>query len=147
MIRPASPSDVPRLVALGAEMHADSSYRDQPYMPEKVADLMHRLIGGAGVVFVSERAGEVVGGMAGGVAPNWFNDEAVAFEYGLFMQKKARQSTAAARLIDTFCYWAKARGAKRLRVGITTGVQVEGIARLYRSRGFADSGLFLTKEF
>lgn len=147
MIRPATLADVPRIVDLGAAMHAESIYRDQPYLPQKVAALMLHLISGAGVVFVSERDGDVVGGMAGGIAPNWFNDEPIAFEYGLFLAPHARHGITAAKLIRAFCVWAERRGAKRLRVGITTGVQVEGTAALYRSLGFADGGVFLVKEF
>lgn len=147
MIRPATLQDVQHLVHLGAAMHAESSYAGEPYVHDKVDTLMRRLISGEGVVFVFERDGEVLGGMAGGITVNWFNEQPVAFEYGLFIAKHARHGMAAAKLILAFCIWCQRKGAKRVRVGITTGVQTEGTARLYRSLGFADDGVFLTKEF
>lgn len=143
----ATPDDAPRLAALGWEMHQESSYRDQPYDEAKVRTLMMRLIGGAGVVFVVRRDGQIVGGIAGGVTENWFNDERIAFEYGLFIEPAARHGITAMRIVLAFCKWCEIKGARRVRVGITTGVQVEGTAALYRMCGFVDDGVFLTKEF
>lgn len=147
MIRAATLDDLPRLVMLGAAMHAESTYRDQPFVAEKVANLLGALINGAGVVFVSTRDDVVMGGMAGGVATNWFNDEQVAFEYGLFMSPAARHGMSALKLVSAFDKWLQLKGVKRSRVGITTGVNVDGTAALYRSLGYVDSGVFLTKEF
>lgn len=143
----ATLADVPRLAALGFAMHAESDYRDQPYDEGKVRALMEYLIGGAGAVFVVRRDGEIVGAMAGGVTSNWFNDEPQGFEYGLFIEPAARHGLTALRLVSAFCIWCEKRGAKRLRVGITTGVQTEGTAALYRLAGFQDGGVFLTREF
>ena len=140
MIRPAQPSDVDRIVEIGAALHGESDYRDIAYNPVKVGALMESLIQGGGVVFVAEKAGEVVGGIAGGVTSHWFSDELTGFEYSFFVLPEHRHGLVAMKLILAMKAWCKAMGAKTLRIGITTGINVEGTARFYRHMGFRDAG-------
>ena len=146
MIRPATKEDIPALVALGGMLHSESSYSNLRFIPEKVAVFLQRVIDGAGVVFVSEKDGEVNGGIAGSVMEHWFSDEKIAFDYSLFISPKYRQGIAALRLMHAFCEWAKLKGAREIRMGITTGINVDGVARLYRSMGFEDAGILFRKE-
>lgn len=140
MIRPAQLADVPRIVEIGAELHTSSKYRSVAYSHPKVAALMRSLIEGAGVVFVAERDGLVVGGIAGGVTEHWFSHDLVGFEYSFFILPEARHGLIATKLLLAMKAWCKAHGAKTLRIGITTGINVEGTARFYRHMGFADAG-------
>jgi GNAT superfamily N-acetyltransferase len=140
MIRAAQLTDVPAIVEIGAVLHCTSVYRDIAFNRDKVADLMRSLINGAGVVFVAERDGVVVGGMAGGVTAHWFSDELVGFEYSFFVLPEARHGLIATKLLLAMKAWCKAKGAKTLRIGITTGINVEGTSRFYRHMGFVDAG-------
>lgn len=140
MIRPAQLSDVTRIVEIGAVLHYTSAYRRISFNRAKVATLMQSLINGAGVVFVAERDGQVVGGIAGGVTAHWFSDELVGYEYSFFVLPEARHGLIATKLLIAMKAWCKAKGAKALRIGITTGINVEGTARFYRSMGFTDAG-------
>lgn len=146
MIRAAHLSDVPAIVEIGAVLHCTSSYRDIPFNRAKVAALMQSLINGAGVVFVAERDGQVVGGIAGGVAEHWFSDELLGFEYSFFVLPEARHGLIATKLLIAMRTWCKAKGAKSLRIGITTGINVDGTARFYRSMGFMDAGQLFQGE-
>lgn len=139
MIRPAHYSDIPRILELGAIMHQVTDYASLPYDQERAGQFMASLIGGAGVVFLAEIGGEVVGGIAGALGENWFNDERFAFEIAFFLDPKRRHGITAMKLIRAFVRWAELRGAKRVEAGITTGRGVEGIARLYRSAGFTSA--------
>lgn len=140
MIRPAQLSDVSTIVEIGAVLHCTSAYRDISYNRVKVASLMESLINGGGVVFVAERDGLVVGGIAGGVTAHWFSDELVGYEYSFFILPEARHGLIATKLLLAMKSWCKAQGAKTLRIGITTGINVEGTARFYRHMGFMDAG-------
>jgi GNAT superfamily N-acetyltransferase len=140
MIRPAKLSDVPRIVEVGAVLHHDSTYSAMQFNRAKVAALMESLINGQGVVFVAERDGVVVGGIAGGVTAHWFSDELTGFEYSFFVLPEARHGLIAMKLLLAMKAWCKAKGAKTLRIGITTGINVEGTARFYRHMGFHDAG-------
>lgn len=136
MIRAATHDDIPRLVELGQLLHDTSSYATSGINPEKVAKLLGQLIDGLGVVFAAEVGGEVVGGFAGAITEQWFSDDLIAFDYSLFIEPSKRQGLTALKLVLAFQNWAKAKGAKEIRMGITTGMNVEGTSRLYRHLGF-----------
>lgn len=146
MIRPATLADIPRLVELGAMLHSMSSYSTLGFVPERAAETLRRLIEGDGVVFVADRDGVVVGGMAGAIATHWFSDETLAFDYSLFVDPKSRHGITAAKLVAAFEEWARLRGARMVSMGITTGLHVEQTARFYRALGFEDAGLLFRKE-
>jgi len=136
MIRAATHDDVPRLVELGQLLHSSSSYATTGFNPQKVGSLLGQLIDGLGVVFVAEVGGEVVGGFAGAITEQWFSDDLIAFDYSLFIEPSKRQGLTALKLVLAFQNWAQAKGAKEIRMGITTGMNVEGTSRLYRHLGF-----------
>ncbi|MDR1276569.1 MAG: GNAT family N-acetyltransferase [Candidatus Accumulibacter sp.] len=146
MIRPAKTDDVPRIVELGRLLHAASSYATQRFDEDKVADTMRALIGGSGVVFVAEIDGVVVGGIAGAVTEPWFSREKIAFDYSFFIDPARRHGVMAVRLLKTFFDWARRMGAERIHMGITTGVNVEETARLYRALGMKDAGALFERQ-
>jgi GNAT superfamily N-acetyltransferase len=140
MIRPATFDDIPRMVQLGEQLHGMSSYAPLSFDRAKVAHHLAGLIAGHGVIFVAERDGEVVGGLAGGITEQWFGPDRVAFDYSLFIEPGKRHGITAARLIRAFVEWARIRGARQVTIGITTGLEVESTARLYESQGFVRCG-------
>ena len=66
-IRTATLEDVPRLVELGAALHAESPRWSRiPFSPARAAETLTGLILHAdGVVYVAERGGQIIGGIAG----------------------------------------------------------------------------------
>jgi len=146
MIRPARHDDIPRLVELGTLLHDTSSYARRSLNPEKVTRFLAQLIDGLGVVFVAEVDGEVVGGFAGAVTEQWFSDDLIAYDYSFFIEPSKRQGLIAIKLILAFQEWAKAKGAKEIQMGITTGVHVEGTTKLYRRLGFEYNGPLFRME-
>lgn len=135
MIRPATHADIPRIIELGTILHQTSSYSSMPFVPAKAAAFMGALIDGLGVVFLAEIDGVVVGGIAGGLIDQWFNDDLVAYDYSFFIEPSRRSGITAIKLIRAFEQWAEIRGAKYVQLGIGTGVNVEGTSRLYESMG------------
>lgn len=146
MIRAAKNEDVGRLVELGQQLHDTSDYVDIPFNSEKVAALLNRLIEGAGVVFIAEIDGRIVGGFAGGVTDYWFSDELVGFDYSFFIEPSSRNGITAMKLIAAFKNWCKAKGARHLKVGITTGINVERTTEFYLSMGFNNAGTLFSME-
>ena len=146
MIRPAQLADVARIAEIGEALHQESTYRAIPYSREKVVGLMRSLIQGDGVVFVAEKNGQIVGGIAGGVTAHWFSDELTGFEYSFFVLPEHRHGLVAMKLLLAMKAWCTAKGAKTLRIGITTGINVEGTARFYRHMGFRDAGNLFEME-
>lgn len=146
MIRVATPDDIPRIIELGITLHATTSYASQPYVHEKAAAHLRELIAGAGVVFVADIGGEVVGAMAGGIVDQWFNHELVAYDYSIFVEPSHRHGITALRLVRAFVEWARLKGATRVEMGICTGVNVEGVGRLYEHAGFHLAGPLYAQE-
>lgn len=145
-VEPATVDDAPRLAELGELLHATSSYAGIPYNRQKVVDLMRSLAGGAGVVFVVRRDGAIVGGIAGAVTEHWFSDEKLGYEYSFFIEPSARHGITASKLVVAFATWCRMKGAKQVRMGITTGINEQGTAGLYRLLGFKDAGALFQLE-
>jgi len=142
----ATPEDAAEIAALGQILHDNSSYAPIPYLPAKVEALMRNLTGGAGVVFVVRRNGEIVGGIAGAVAEHWFSDEKQGFEYSFFIKPGSRNGFTAGKLLNAFTTWCKLQGAKSVHIGITTGINEERTGAFYRSEGFKDAGTLFKLE-
>lgn len=136
-IRTATTEDVPRLVELGSALHAESPRWSRiPFNPSRAAEtLMNLILGDNGVVFVAERDGVVVGGIAGAIQQHWACDALVAHEASFFMEADHRGGFAACRLICALRAWAEIKGAAWLYVGTSTGVDPEMTARLYERLG------------
>lgn len=146
MIRVATHDDVPSLVALGQILHDTSSYSALGYDPEKVARQVEALINGAGGVFVADRDGQVIGFIGGALTEHWFSGDKVAFDYSFFVHPQYRHGVIAVRLVQAFEHWARASGAKQIRMGITTAINIEGTARLFKALGFENAGVLFSKE-
>ena len=148
MIRVATEADIPRIVELGQQMHDESPfYCDIAYDTGKVSAAMKQLINGAGVIFLYETGGEIRGGMAGYMGEFWFSSERLASDLALFIHPDHRHGMIAVKLTLAFHAWAKQLGARRVQMGITTGVHTEDTGKLYRSLGMSDSGNLFKKDF
>ncbi|MBA5203088.1 GNAT family N-acetyltransferase [Pectobacterium aroidearum] len=147
MIRQATKEDIPELVLLGMRMHQESSYRKLSFDAEKCAALADQLIASTyGAVLVAEIDGQIIGWMAGGIAPFWFSHDRMAFEYGVFIDAEYRGGSAGYRLVKEFVRWAKEHGAVEIRMGITTGVHEERTGELYQRLGLQRTGLLYSME-
>ncbi|BAO29380.1 GNAT family N-acetyltransferase [Sulfuritalea hydrogenivorans] len=136
-IRAASHIDVARIAEIGAVLHAESPrFSRLNLSTPKLMQLFLMLIESPdGLLLVADRAGAVVGGMAGVVTPHWFSDDLVSNDYGVFLLPDQRGGMTAARLVRGYIEWAKAKGAKMIQLGISTGVQTEETVSLYRALG------------
>lgn len=137
-IRTATTDDVPRLVELGAALHAESPRWSRiPFNPARAAETLMRLILSTdGVVFVSEVDGLLVGGIAGVVQPHWACEASIAHEMSFVIDPEYRGGMAACRLICSLVAWARMKGAAWLHAGTSTGLDPEMVAKLYERLGF-----------
>lgn len=142
MIRPATPADIPQMLALGEAMHAESRYARMAWCTPKVCGLLDMLIASDdGLVLVAERGGEIVGGFMGMVSEHYFSRDKVATDFALFIAPDRRGGIAASRLLQAYREWAQARGAVSVQLGVTTGVNTEDTARLFERCGFERVGV------
>lgn len=142
-IRPATHDDLDLLMDLTVAMHAESPrYSKMTFSHQKMLNLYVMLINSAwGLVLLAERDGIIVGGIAAMISEHWLSDDLVANEFGLFILPEHRGGMTAARLARGYIEWAKGHGAKQIQLGISTGVQVEETAALYRALGLKQFSL------
>lgn len=136
MIRTATHEDMPVLVDLARELVEEGRFAPFGFIPEKVRATFEKLIDGAGVIFVAERAGEIVGGMACGMSSDWFSDVPITYELGLFIRAERRGGFTAAMLIVAYLEWANSLGSLvNINAGVTSGIHQERTVEIYERVG------------
>jgi RimJ/RimL family protein N-acetyltransferase len=138
-IRVANPEDLPRILELGELLHKESPRWSRLSFNRTKAEAQMRMLmtDPRGVVFVAERDGVVVGGIAGFADAHWSSDDIVAQEVSFFMASDARGGMAATRLICALRAWGGMRKAVWLQAGTSTGLDPERTAGLYERLGFS----------
>lgn len=140
MLRAATLEDIPGILVLGRQMHAESWYGYLPFDEEKVAALMGNLIAHEfGFAQVIEQDGEIVGGLAGMIGEFWFCHERIASDFALFVTPGRRGSIGAVRLVKEFIEWAKANKAE-VSLAVSTGVRIQETGELYQALGLTHVG-------
>lgn len=142
MVRPATVDDVPQLVTLGEQMHAESPrFSRMTFDAEKLAAFLASAVNAPHMlVLVAERGGEVVGGFVGLVVEHWFSRDLMATDLALFVDQRKRGGIVASRMVRDYLDWADEKGAKLVQIGITTGVQQLQTERLYEALGLSRCG-------
>lgn len=108
-VRPATESDIPTLLLLGADFAAWAGHR---FDPEKVRGvLLTAVTSDTQVVLVYDVAGQVVGGLMGMLYVPWLIDsELWAVELAWWVDPTKRGS-AGVRLLQAFEQWGRDHGA------------------------------------
>ena len=146
MIRDARIQDVPTIIQLAAEMHAESSYATLPYSPSRVKELAASLIHAPlGILVVAEDGHGVFGMMAGQVGGHFFCDVPVATEYALYVKPEKRGGLAGPKLLAQFVAEARKRGASRIVLGDTANIS-DKASRLYEKAGFKQFGRLYQRD-
>lgn len=148
LVELAAKGEISALVDLWVTVHEQSGDRALAHSREKVSNLFARLLDSpeSAAVFVTKTKANVVGMFAGAVAPHWYSDDLVGFDYAFCVAPGATHHANSEALVQAFVLWCKRRGAKQIRVGVMPGADLAGAIRLYRSMGFADAGVGFSKE-
>lgn len=142
LVRPAGLDDVDTLVSLGQRMHAEGAYGFLPYDQAKVR---RRVTGYVtervdACLLVAEHAGTLTGMLGGYLEEYFFCDERVASDVFVYVDPPYRGTTAAVKLVDAFCAWAAAHGAREVCLGISSGVRTPQVEKFYEKLGFVRAG-------
>lgn len=128
---------------LAKAMASEGSFKDSSWNAAKLEALLSSP--DAYCALVKSEEG-YYGGIIGIVTQQFFGDDLIACDLGLFILPHKRGGTAAPRLIQEFERWAKAKGAKEVHMSQSTGVEVDRTRRLYESMGYTVVGFCSKKE-
>lgn len=140
LVRNARRDDLSQVVALGAEFHEESKFRDLcEYVPADFEQTALSIIDGrtAGSLFVADKGGVLVG-MAGAVFfPFYFNFSSVAAQEVFLWAAPEHRSGIGMQLLDRLEEDAMSRGGSVFMTGSIAGLRDEAVARRYRMRGYS----------
>ena len=132
--------DLQARVALSRQVNADCP-DGLPYDSAMVRKSLQRMMGQSNrCLLQAEIDGRVIGGLIGVVAPHPWSPALGASVESYFVLPEHRGSLAAVKLLHGFRRWAKAQGAVRLYVGVTSGRDIERVDKFLKRLGFRFSG-------
>ena len=112
-----------------------------PYDEEMVRRAFERKLGKPGQCLLqAELDGRLVGGLVGAVFPHYHSPALGASLESYYVVPEHRGSLAAVKLLHGFRRWARAQGAVRMYVGVTSGVDMARTDRLLKRLGFTVKG-------
>ncbi|KKN24646.1 hypothetical protein LCGC14_0892720 [marine sediment metagenome] len=134
MIREANLADIPRLVEMGRQFIAESTYKQHlPENPKQLHVLAEQIISNPkGAILVSESEGKLTGMLALITYPHPFSGELVAGEVFWWVDPEARKGRTGLKLMRRAEKVAIELGAKKMQMVAPT----ERIARLYERLGY-----------
>lgn len=142
--------DVPAMVTLGGEMHAEApNFRDMPFEPGQLMKLAEagRRDPSMLTAFVAAYDEQIIGMMIVGRQQFFFNQLWHCSDLILFVTKAYRLTTRAApMLIDAAIEWARQQNCVECRFGESVGTMPESVAKLYKHKGFREAGTLFVKE-
>lgn len=146
MIREATHTDYPAIIAMGAVYHAASDYVSRgPYCPDSARRILD-LAMASGVVLVIETAAGLIGMAVFIVAPFMFGGSVLAAnEVVWWIDPRARMPLLARRLLlraESDCI---AQGARSIQLHCLAGGP-RAVVRIYRRMGYVHSETCFTKE-
>ena len=145
--RPFNLDDLPAMVELGRQMHAESNYSHLDYDPAKL-DLMAATWLANPEIYFADIAiceNKIFAMYVGFISEYYFGKDLVANDCLLFVDKSKRGGVAAIRLIKRFQQWAFDKGASEVRPATSTGVQTEDTKKLYEALGYDTVGYVFRK--
>jgi GNAT superfamily N-acetyltransferase len=139
----ALPEDVEEMVKLGKALHETSEFRHVSYSLEKTSNFTHYCINSADHIVITVKSSEedaIVGYFIGFIGPFFFSDDLVSFDMSFFLSPHFRNYRAAFQIVKKYKEWATEKGAKRIMLSQSTGLDTARTSRLYERFGFKDVG-------
>jgi len=138
MIRPATKSDVPRLVEIGQEFFNMTELDNvTTYNLESVTNLLSNSIDDeSSTVLVVELDGEIVGATGATIYPFYFNtDNRVAQEFFWYIAETHRGGLIGVKLFKALEMWALENGAQTMDM-TALGVNQRSVGQFYEKQGY-----------
>ena len=135
---PASPEDVRAGVALIRRYHDEAGEEGLIFDGDRLSRMIEREMERPAetCLLMAERRGRLAGVLMGQAAPHHYSPSVGATLVFFYVAPEHRGSEAAVKLLHGFRRWARNRGAARLYVGVTSGIDPARTDRLLKRLGF-----------
>jgi RimJ/RimL family protein N-acetyltransferase len=147
-VRRVTSEDLPRILELARQFHAESPYhRDFAMNEAKVVAMIERAMFDPAWYAAVVVDGEAIVGMALIFSTDMFySDAREAGDLTFYIVPEYRNGFAALRLLTAVTEWAKMLEVARLHINPNTGINHEAAARLFERAGFARTAETWTLE-
>ncbi|WP_299969305.1 hypothetical protein [uncultured Roseobacter sp.] len=147
-LREGSESDLPDLMRLAHEMLESSEFRHFKPNSSKISNLFEFLLGDEDTLLLVATDGEWASGFfAAEIVPFIFSDELLAVDIAMFSSSKSSKNLPISKISKAYLKWAKHRGASRVILSQSTGVEIEKYSRILSKLGFGRLGSIYGFDF
>lgn len=149
VVRAARSSDLGPVIEMLVAAQGETGYAGLRVDPEKMRLVLSELLASDdGCVFVLDSTkNSTIDGVIFGVCQEyWFGPDRVAMEMLIYARPSARSGVFIKRMVERFEEWALSRGAKRVMLGVSTGVEIDRKDRLMKHFGYKVLGGMYGKE-
>lgn len=147
IVRRVVARDLPDVVEMARAFHAESpNHRDMTFDEAKVLDLVdHAATGDQWLAIVARNDADELVGMALMLAIEpYYSSDTEVVDLAFYVRPGSRNGRAAIGLMKEICSWAGAIGAKRLQMGIHTGINHDRALSFMLKCGFEPVGLVVS---
>jgi len=147
IVREMRPEDVGVCTVLGMQLHQEGYFSDLDFDKNKMFSVWQQIEQDNFCGFVAvDKNGDIAGLFVGLVCEHWFGKDLLASDLTLYVTPFYRGTSAAMRLLKAYEKWAKAKGAKVISLGVSTGITAERTGKFYERMGFNDVGKFYRRR-
>jgi len=145
-VRELKIDEVAYCTSMGRRMHDESAFRNMNFDEQKVAKLLFMAITNKDFLFahviIHEPTEVPVGGLLAGLSQTYFGSDFVSNDLMLMVERehRGRCFDAVMRLTALYREWGIERGAKRIYLGTSTGIEPETTRRVLEACGFKQIG-------
>lgn len=136
MIRAAAPTDIFRILEMGAAFFAEAGWAKHAEFDRDSFAYSCGLIMDHGVFLVAERDDGIIGMVAAGVSPAYWNRQVLTAQELFWYCVPEHRKGIGTKLMAALEAALQARGVVLASVSAEEGLRSEALGRLYRQRGY-----------
>ena len=146
-VRAARSSDLGPVIEMLVAAQGETGYAGLRVDQDKMHAVLSRMLATEDAcVFVLATGSTIDGVMFGVCQEYWFGPDRVAMDMMLYARPSARSGVFIKRMVERFEEWALSCGAKRVMLGVSTGVEIDRKDRLMKHFGYKVLGGMYGKE-
>jgi GNAT superfamily N-acetyltransferase len=151
LVRFMEERDIPAMITLGSVMHREApEYADFQFDGGKLERLAWACLSErhwCAIVAETEVNGEtrVVGFLVAAAIETFFGPDRFTEDLAFYVMPGFRGTSAAIRMLTLLEAWSEMVESKRIRIGVTTGINGDVAGRFLLRMGYADGGALYSK--